>query len=194
MKTHDLKSLDQSETQIVCDRLNLHAANLRGMVHTAEGQLVSQPNLVAGDVIANIRILETHCTELESRLNGAAPAFDFSASRPTVNSTSAGSAAGERKDAASAKNQTFTDRVLAAWGVKTLAELSTKMAGVHTRRRCRLNKSFTHETDNLSKMGLFTASGLLFNPQLDISKQQLTALQSIEKNIGTLASRPDIWS
>lgn len=50
------------------------------------------------------------------------------------------------------------------------------------------------KTDSLSKMGLFTQSGLLFNPMLDLSRQQLQALQKIEMGIGKMASRPDPWS
>ncbi|MDD5141524.1 MAG: hypothetical protein PHY43_14845 [Verrucomicrobiales bacterium] len=50
-----------------------------------------------------------------------------------------------------------------------------------------------HQVDSLSKMGLFTQSGLLFSPMMDIAKQQLTSLNKIENGIRKIADKPDMW-
>jgi len=113
MNTHDLKNIDQAEANTLRQRLQLHAANLRGMAHAA-GHQVSQPNL-SGDPLADIRVLEAHCTELELRLDGTAPVF--AAPAPAVH-TPAASVTG--------KKLTLTQQILAAKGCATLEDLNAQ--------------------------------------------------------------------
>jgi hypothetical protein len=77
MKTHDLKNFDQSDAFTLSAQLSLHAAYLRGLIHTSSGKLINPPELEKGDDVTNIKILEGHCTELETRLGGNAPTFNF---------------------------------------------------------------------------------------------------------------------
>ena len=134
MNTHDLKNFDQNDAQILCDRLSLHAANLRGMVHTSEGQLVSPPTLSGGAIERNPHAGNALRTELELRLNGAAPAFEFSTMRPASGfpgTSAAGSSshgAGFKKLGASSAKLTTTEKILASRGVSSLAELTEKMS------------------------------------------------------------------
>jgi hypothetical protein len=136
MKAHDLKGLDQIEVATLCEQLKLHAANLRGLIHTKTGQLVSAPSLSApsllGGDIENLRTLEAHCTEIQAQLGDSAPAFQFSAARFVVHKTGVASgrlpAPAEKSSAASAKKPSLTEKVLAARGSKSLDELAARHA------------------------------------------------------------------
>jgi hypothetical protein len=129
MKTHDLKAFDETDARVLRDRLQLHCANLRGLVHTAQGQLLTRPKLSAeGDVIADIRTLETHCSELEARLGSSCPQFAPGAGRVSglpAARTVAGLSAGERVSAS--PKLSLTERVLRAQGVGSLSALREKL-------------------------------------------------------------------
>ena len=115
MTPNNLKNLDQSEVMTLCGQLQLHAGHLRGLVHTAEGALVSPPSL-SSDIIGNVGLLESHITELETRLGGIAPAFQSA-------STPAKSTAAKPPGKGDMLSQAFTQH-----GVASAPELNTKLA------------------------------------------------------------------
>lgn len=99
---------------VLRDRLKLHAAALRGLLHTSTGELVSPPAFSSdNDCFNDIRALESHITELEERLGGTAPAFNFEPAQ-----TSAPAAIGKKL------TLSLTQKVCEARRVKNLAELS----------------------------------------------------------------------
>jgi hypothetical protein len=127
MKAHDLNSLDQADALALRSRLQLHAANLRGLLHTAEGQFVSPPALTAdGDALADIPKLEAHITELEAKLGGTAPSFSEAA--PASKPSKAPAFPPFADTGKGGKKMTLTEKVLAAKGAKSLAELSEREA------------------------------------------------------------------
>jgi len=156
MKTHDLTGLDQHDAETLYARLQIHAANLRGMVHTADGQIVATPDLEGRYFMENIPVLEKHIGELEARLGDVAPAFsepqpvtapaETSTATPTAKkltltervllakngkpatiTPALRSATGNvTSGTAKPKAKTLTDRVLEAKGVKSLDELNAK--------------------------------------------------------------------
>jgi hypothetical protein len=119
----------------------LDTANLRGLIHTSTGQIVSAPATLKGcDLVESISILVAHRTELEARLEGAAPSFDFAVSHKhgdaaehsqagfTRSSTGFELGNGSATSSKDGKKLTADQQILAARGVKSYAELSEKMS------------------------------------------------------------------
>jgi hypothetical protein len=128
MKAHDLK-LDETTARVLRDRLQLHCADCRGMIHTAHGQLLTPPKLSAdGDVLSDIRTLESHCSELEARLGSSCPQFAPGAGQ-VAGSQAARAVAGFSAGvgATASPKLSFTERVLKARGVGSLSELREKL-------------------------------------------------------------------
>jgi hypothetical protein len=123
MKPHDLKALDETDTRVLRDRLQLHCANLRGLVHTTQGQLLTRPKLSAdGDVLSDIRTLEAHASDLESRLGTSAPIFSAARDAVTQSESSVG-----KLNSPPSKKLSLTERVLKARGVGSLSALREKL-------------------------------------------------------------------
>lgn len=140
MKTPDLTKLDQQDFTVLQAQLNLHATRLGAILSAQEGEAIQPPKLIVGGLGENIEALVNHIAELEHRIGASCPQFQFpagiktsgEAARPArVPGTSTGATgAGLEPGASSTKKQTLTEKVLAARGVKTLGELTAKMADV----------------------------------------------------------------
>jgi hypothetical protein len=123
MKSINTKNLDQDEARTLIAQLGLHAANLRGLLANSKAETIQPPKLAADDDIAGIGLLVNHVTDLENRLGGKAPAFNFSAARDAVTSElSVG-----KLIAPPLKKLSLTGRVLAARGVGSLSALREKL-------------------------------------------------------------------
>lgn len=116
--------------------LQLHTASLRGMIHTATGQLVAAPSL-SGDVLEDICTLQAHCTDCEAKLASTAPPSEFAAGLNTGstrqdqrlspgNPSTAGALPSSGAKSSTGKKMTLTEQVLAAKGVATIAEANEK--------------------------------------------------------------------
>ena len=93
---------DQTEVAAENASLHLRARSLRAAVFQKSGEAVSSPQLPQDDALAANAALKSHIADLEQRLagNGAAQV--------------------------SGKKRTLTEKVLAARGVSSLAELHEK--------------------------------------------------------------------
>jgi len=143
MKPIDTNGLDQEQFSTLNEQLKLHAANLRGLLANAEGETIQQPTLskpAGSDFFADMALLTSHINELEHRIGATCPTFRFfpaasllagsTAPLTFAASTPAAGIAAVVCKGGAAKSPTMTDRILAAKGVKTLAELNAKCAGV----------------------------------------------------------------
>lgn len=122
MKT-DTSHFDQDDMLELRDELITHTGHLRALIYASDGTAITQPVLATKyeDIFDDVDLLETHRAELEARLGAAAPNFNFTPK----------SAAPTEQTKPAAKKQTLTEKILAAKGVKTLAELPMPIFGVN---------------------------------------------------------------
>jgi hypothetical protein len=120
----------EDEVRTAVDQLGLHAANLRGILATTEGETIQAPALNAkcygreGHLTKAVSIFE-HITELEHRLGDAAPKFQFSNSPPTSSMTAAPESTANITAGEPPKISEL-QAVLNPPGVKTYAELMSE--------------------------------------------------------------------